>query len=90
MKARQDIEKIREEFKGMELTHRQFLDLIKDTGFHNKYYLYKKPALNDCSICRKFGIRWLKMSETCKSCKNKFGFGDDEQYVNLDTKIVIL
>jgi len=57
LKARQDIEKIKNELKGMKLTHKQFLNLIKDMGFHSKYYLYKKPEPRNCEICRIFGIK---------------------------------
>jgi len=37
-----ELEKLRSELKGQRMTHKQFLDLIKEKGIHARYYQYKK------------------------------------------------
>ncbi|MBI4044961.1 MAG: hypothetical protein HY392_04600 [Candidatus Diapherotrites archaeon] len=52
------IENLKKEFAGQKITHRQFLDLVKEKGIHQKFYHYRKPEPNDCPICKAMGIKW--------------------------------
>lgn len=51
------MEKLKEELKDNIMTHREFLEMIKVRGIHDKYYRYKKPEPNNCEICKAFGIK---------------------------------
>jgi hypothetical protein len=51
------IESLYVEYEGQFMTHKQFLDMMKDRGIHNEYYRYQKPKPTDCPICRFYGIR---------------------------------
>lgn len=39
------------------MTHRQFLELVKAKGIHDRYYRYQKPEPTNCRLCRYLGIR---------------------------------
>ena len=54
--ALKEMEKLRAELKGRMMTHREFMNLMKERGIHRKYYRYKKYE-NNCPICKAFGIR---------------------------------
>lgn len=56
--ALQELEKLKMELKDQKMTHRQFLDLVKEKGIHKKFYHYTKPEPNDCPICKAMGIKW--------------------------------
>ena len=45
------------EFEGQAMTHKQFLDLMKEHGIHAQFYRYQKPKPIDCPLCRLCGIR---------------------------------
>lgn len=53
--ALQEIEKLRLELKGKQMTHRELLDLMKERGIHRKYYQYKKYE-NNCLACKALGV----------------------------------
>ena len=50
------VEDLRKEFAGAKMTHKQFLDLMKERGIHGKYYRYRKYE-TDCPLCRLCGIK---------------------------------
>ena len=37
-----EIDALRKELAGWEMTHKQLLDVVKEKGINGKYYLYKK------------------------------------------------
>jgi len=53
-KAHTLVDGLRAELKGQKMTHKQFLDLMKEKGIHGKYYRYRK-YVNDCPLCRLLG-----------------------------------
>ncbi len=55
--AHKEMEELRIRLKGKTMTHREFLDVMKLSGIHKKYYHYQKPKPADCEICRMLGIR---------------------------------
>ena len=57
-KAHEDLDKIKLELAGHKMTHRQFLDIIREGGLHDKYYKYQKPKPTTCRICRFYGIKF--------------------------------
>ena len=50
-----DIEKLRKELKGSQITHSDFIRLVRERGIHGKYYRYKGYE-NHCEACRALGI----------------------------------
>jgi hypothetical protein len=50
------VEELRKELRGARMTHKQFLDLMKEKGIHGKFYHYKRYE-TDCPLCRMCGIR---------------------------------
>jgi len=48
------VDKLRAELKNQKMTHKEFLDLMKEKGIHDKYYRYRK-YVNDCPLCRALG-----------------------------------
>lgn len=53
----EEINSLRMELKGQEITHKQFLDLMKARGIHDKYYKYQKYEQPYCSWCNKVGAQ---------------------------------
>lgn len=51
------MENLRSKLSGKTFTHGEFLDFVKVSGIHEKFYRYQKPKPNDCEICRRLGIR---------------------------------
>ena len=37
-----EIDELRKELAGQQMTHKQFLDLVREKGIHDKCYKYKK------------------------------------------------
>ncbi|HIH20207.1 TPA: hypothetical protein HA244_02975 [Candidatus Micrarchaeota archaeon] len=52
----EDIADLRKELSEQKMTHRQFLDLVKEKGIHDKYYQYEKYEPPYCPWCDKFGV----------------------------------
>lgn len=50
-----DFEKIRKELNSIFMTHTDFVKLMKNNGFHEKYYKYKKYE-NNCIACNALQI----------------------------------
>jgi len=50
------VEDLRKELAGAKMTHKQFLDLMKERGIHGKYYHYRKYE-SDCPLCGLCGMR---------------------------------
>ncbi|MBI2148200.1 hypothetical protein HYU23_00820 [Candidatus Woesearchaeota archaeon] len=57
LEMQQETEDLRKKLKDKQMTHKDFLIIIKDIGLYDKYYKYQKPKPNDCSICKAFGIK---------------------------------
>ena len=51
-----EMEKFRVETKGKRMTHKQFLDLMKERGVHDKYYRYQKHEQAYCLACNQLGV----------------------------------
>lgn len=51
-----EIDALRKELAGRRMTHKQFLDLMKERGIHRKYYKYKKYELPYCAWCDKYRV----------------------------------
>jgi len=49
------VDKLRAELKNQEMTHKQFLDLMKERGIHAQFYRYQKPKPTNCPLCRILG-----------------------------------
>lgn len=54
--VRQEMENLRVKRKDQTMTHKQFLELVKKEGIHNRHYLYKKQE-NNCELCKRLGIK---------------------------------
>lgn len=52
-----EIDELRKELSNQRMTHKQFLDLMKEKGIHGKYYKYEKYVPDYCPICEKQGFR---------------------------------
>ena len=48
----EEMEKVKIELGEKRLTHREFLELVKEKGIHAKYYRYEKAKPSDCPLCR--------------------------------------
>ncbi|MEK6947977.1 MAG: hypothetical protein AABX19_01925 [Nanoarchaeota archaeon] len=53
--AHKCLENLKIELKSQKMTHKQFLELIKERGIYDKYYHYEKNE-HKCEICKKLGI----------------------------------
>ena len=51
------IESLYIEYERQSMTHKRFLDLMKERGIHAKYYRYQKPKPANCPLCRLFGAQ---------------------------------
>ena len=54
-KAHALIDGLRVELKGQKMTHKQFLDLMKEKGVHAQFYRYQQPKPTNCPWCRILG-----------------------------------
>lgn len=49
--ARRELEGLRLELKGRQMTHKYFMQLVKERGLHARYYKYGKYE-DKCEACR--------------------------------------
>ncbi len=55
-KSHEELEALTRELEGRQLTHKEFLGLVKERGIHDKYYRYRKYREPHCDACEKMGV----------------------------------